>query len=72
MTSKNSPKSSRWHAPKTPISATPRVYELIKQGSIVREGDWYRVYDIRVLGEELFGMVRRLLVSNEEVLVKLY
>jgi hypothetical protein len=72
MTSKNSPKSSRWHAPKIPISATTRVYELIEQGSIVREGDWYRVYDIRVLGEELFGMVRRLLVSNEEVLVKLY
>ncbi len=69
MTRKKSSKSAIWNLSKS--RTTSALADLIEQGSIAREGDWYRIHDVQILSDELFGLVKRLLVNNREILVKL-
>lgn len=45
---------------------------LIQQGSIAKEGSWYRIYDMEVLRNKLTGLIKRMSVSNKGMLVQLY
>ena len=48
------------------------IYQLIERGKLEREGNWYRVYDLRILGNELYGLIRRILISRDETLIQIY
>lgn len=66
----NQKKASPWNT--STISVSGDLDTLIHQGSIVKEGDWYRIMDLNVLGEQLSGLVKHLFVNDQGVLVKLH
>lgn len=47
---------------------------LIQRGLLEQEqhGGWYRVYDLRILGNELYGLIKRIFVSPKEIRIQLY
>lgn len=47
---------------------------LIQRGLLEQEqhGGWYRVYDLRILGNELYGLIKRIFVTPKEIRVQLY
>jgi len=67
------PRTNR-KAPKTISDEFSRgeIEDLIKQGRISREGAWYRINDIKVLSNDFSGLIKRMSVSNQELLVQLY
>ncbi|HKK16245.1 MAG TPA: hypothetical protein VJ981_06030 [Gammaproteobacteria bacterium] len=48
------------------------IFQLIERGKLEREGNWYRVNDLRILGNELYGLIRRIFISRNETLIQLY
>ena len=55
-----------------PESAGTEIESLIRQGRIERKGSWYQVNDLQVLSDEFSGIVKRMFVNKQEMLVQLY
>jgi len=48
------------------------IEDLIKQGRISKKGTWYRIHDMKVLSNDFSGLVKRISVNNQELLVQLH
>ena len=53
-------------------SAGTEIESLIRQGRIERMGTWYQINDLQVLSDEFFGIVKRMFVNKQKMLVQLY